>query len=71
MHVPIGTRHHPSQWVATAVTMGKRTRNGVISAAPQGVTCRSVAHLTNGTCLARLKRYITSTGGSYYAPPQP
>ena len=71
MHVPIGTRHHPSQWVATAVTMGKQTRHGVISAAPQGVTCHSAADLASGKCLARLKRYITSTGGSYYAPPQP
>jgi hypothetical protein len=68
MDVPIGTPTHPTRLVATAANMGERTRSGVISAAPQGVTCSSVADLTSGTCLSALMSYIQSTGGSYYAP---
>ena len=66
--VPVGSPAHPSQYVATAQNMGHATRNGVISAAPQGVTCGSVANLTSGQCLAALKKYIRRTGGSYFAP---
>jgi hypothetical protein len=66
--LPIGTATHPSQYVATAKTMGEPTSGGVISAAPQGVTCSSVRDLTSGKCLTALKKYIKSTGGSYYAP---
>jgi len=66
--VSIGTPAHPSQYVATAANMGEQTPNGVISAAPQGVTCRSLHNLTSGACLAALKNYIKRTGGSYYAP---
>lgn len=66
--VPIGTRAQPSRYVATGVTMGERTPDGIISAAPQGVTCSSVADLTSGKCLRALKKYIKSTGGSYFAP---
>ncbi|MEU7905672.1 hypothetical protein [Actinoplanes sp. NPDC049118] len=33
---------------------------------PQGVQCTVVGYLA-GTCLARLKTYMTSTGGSYFA----
>ena len=66
--VPIGTPGQPSQYVATPATMGLRTPNGVISAAPQGVTCPSVSSLTSGRCQAALEGYIRSTGGSYYAP---
>ena len=66
--VPIGTPNQPSQYVATAANMGEQTPSGVISAAPQGVTCSSVADLTSGTCLGTLMSYIQSTGGSYYAP---
>jgi hypothetical protein len=66
--VPIGTRDHPNQYVATAANMGQQTSNGVVSAAPQGVTCRTVGNLTSGKCLAALKKYIKTTGGSYFAP---
>jgi hypothetical protein len=64
--VPVGSS---SKFVATAKNMGTPgSHGGVVSAAPQGVTCRSVRTLTNGKCLARLKRHIKSTGGSYRAP---
>lgn len=66
--LPIGTPGHPNRYVATAKNMGEETRRGVISAAPQGVTCSSVHNLTSGTCLAALKEYIKETGGSYHAP---
>jgi hypothetical protein len=66
--VPIGSPAQPSQYVATAKNMGLETRNGVISAAPQGVTCGSVADLTSGQRLGALKKYIRDTGGSCFAP---
>jgi hypothetical protein len=66
--VPVGAAAQPSQYVATAKNMGLETRNGVISAAPQGVTCSSVADLASGKCLTALKKYIKDTGGSYFAP---
>lgn len=66
--VRIGPPTHPSRYVATGRTMGEHTPNGVISAAPQGVTCSSATNLTSGQCLAALKQYISETGGSYYAP---
>jgi hypothetical protein len=65
--VPVGTQNAPSQWVATAANMGKRVANGVISAAPQGVTCPTVRNLTSGRCVTELRNYITATGGSYFA----
>ena len=34
--------------------------------APQGVNC-TVAEVTGGSCLSRLKAYIKQTGGSYTA----
>jgi hypothetical protein len=66
--VPIGTPTQPSQYVASPATMGEKTPHGVISAAPQGVTCPSVGSLVSGRCLTRLQSYLWSTGGSYYAP---
>lgn len=48
-----------SPYVASGKNMG--------SAAPQGVTCRSVGDLRAGDCLARLKAYISRTGGTYFA----
>jgi len=66
--VPIGSPDHPSQFVATAANMSEKTPQGVISAAPQGVACRTVRDLTSGKCLAALKKYIKDTGGSYFAP---
>jgi hypothetical protein len=68
--VPVGTASQPSQFVGSPKTMGTPGPGGkgVISAAPQGVTCRSVRDLTSGKCLSALKEYIKQTGGSYYAP---
>lgn len=66
--VPIGTQNRPSQYVASPANMGKQVAGGVISAAPQGVTCPTVLNLTSGRCVVELKDYITATGGSYYAP---
>lgn len=58
-----------SRFIATAENMGTPgAKGGIISAAPQGVTCSSVRSLTSGRCVATLKRYIKSTGGSYTAP---
>jgi hypothetical protein len=44
-----------------------RVSTGVISAAPQGVTCPTVRYLTSGRCVTELRNYITATGGSYFA----
>lgn len=66
--VPIGTPAQPSQYVASPATMGEKTPYGVISAAPQGVTCPSVGSLVSGRCLTMLQSYLWSTGGGYYAP---
>jgi hypothetical protein len=38
-------------------------------ATPQGVECGLAGYL-GGNCLSRLKAYISSTGGSYIAPPR-
>jgi hypothetical protein len=46
------------QFVASAKNIG--------TGAPQGVNC-TVAEVTGGACLSRLKAYITKTGGSYTA----
>jgi hypothetical protein len=45
-----------NQFVASAANIG--------SGAPQGVNC-TVAQVTGGTCLSRLKAYIKQTGGNY------
>ena len=47
-----------AEWAANPSELG--------SATPQGVEC-TFAGYVNGTCLNRLKNYIASTGGSYYA----
>jgi hypothetical protein len=57
-----------SPWVIGPSNLG--------SAAPQGVTCRTIRELTSGRCLRRLKRHIRETGGRYFvahrrAPPDP
>jgi hypothetical protein len=46
----------PTPFVASFNTLG--------AGAPQGVNC-TVEEFLNGTCLANLKSYISSTGGSY------
>jgi hypothetical protein len=46
------------EYVASAQNIG--------TGAPQGVNC-TVAEVTGGQCLSRLKAYIQSTGGSYTA----
>jgi hypothetical protein len=50
-----------SEFVASPANLG--------TAAPQGVTCRTVRELTSGRCVDDLKSYIASTGGSYFAAP--
>ncbi|MEU7905670.1 hypothetical protein [Actinoplanes sp. NPDC049118] len=42
------------------------TPNMLGTSTPQGVQCTVVGYLA-GTCLARLKAHMTSTGGSYFA----
>lgn len=38
------------------------------NAAPQGVLCRDVDDVLDGSCLERLKTYIQDTGGKYFNP---
>lgn len=57
-----------SKYVASIANMYYNTPEGKVSAAPQGVTCKSIGALTNGNCLADLKNYLKSTGARYTAP---
>jgi hypothetical protein len=63
--VPVGPG---SPYVASIANMYVDTPAGRVSAAPQGVTCRSVRDLTSGRCLASLKSHLKATGASYNAP---